>query len=731
MNNSPYLLRRRLKVIVGTSLLTSIYGSAAFAQLEEVIVTAQKRVQSVQDIAGTVNAMSGTTLDEYQVLDFEQLSDLTPGVALQSNDARRGTITMRGVQEDPDNTATGTVRNYWNEITVRPSVAFKPMYDIERVEVLRGPQGTLQGHTAPAGQINIYTRRPNVNEYDGYVRQVFGDNGASNTQFGASIPVIEGKLGIRVAGLYDETDGQEIKNLNNGDEESRRNSAGRLSLTWLPTDALDIGFAYDYRENNAVSPDPLHGLLLDGTEFDQEDREANAVTEYSQKDRQELMALNISWDLGPVTLTSVSGYQEVLNVSTQDQAKSGVFGVAVPQDVHSASRDIDQEIRLQNNEAERWEYTVGLYYNQANSSTIADVDARPFGIPLLTMDIPITSETIAIYNHNTIHLTDVDHLDVGLRYQHNSYRSEANVSFDGEFSHDALGDYPNTSEDAWTGKLAYSRDIAEEIMAYFSYDRSYRGPGVVITLSNVPPNRLPFDDETSDSFELGMKSTFLDGTLRFNAVAFYQQYDGYQARQTGLAWNPGEGLPTENISGGITYNTDATVEGVELEWTHMVNERFTWGGGASYTDSTIDDGGTRPCTDLSVIGDLGDCDASGDPVSPIPDFSATVSGDYVVPLSSTELYLRGLYRWQSEITWPAVEDDKIDAYGVLNLYAGIRSADGRWDVGVWGRNVTDEQELAFLQPNLFLGPGLDTGVNVARMIPQRTYGVSFQYNWGL
>lgn len=779
MRNNQARLAVRPIALVTASLFSAMTGSSVLAQdrvLEEVIVTAQKKAESVQDIPSTINAISGDTLDQFQVLNFNDVAALTPGLQLDTVDGRRATITLRGVQADPDNIAATPINVYWNEAPIRTNVAFQPTYDLERMEVLRGPQGTLQGRTSPAGQINIFTRRANVSQPDGYVRQTFQDNATSNTQFGASLPIIQDKLGIRLAGLYEDSEGQQAKNLNTGQKDSGLNKAGRITLDWFATDTFEASLVYDYREANRVALETLngsdmlsgvsaggflnYGILGFGGPIDKEDRYATATRPYNNFERQQLVTLSMDWDLGGHTLTSVSGYQNTMNNGELDAVKVsyglGIFGgppdpatnFSTGQNVVGQNYIFSQEFRLVKNDADFWDYTIGLYYDRSWARTQAIVDYPDVaainpnqafcGLGITPCqgisDIPITQELTAVFMHNTLNFTDNTNLQFGLRYQHNSLRSRVDNYFNGVYAGDALEFQDSTSKSAITGSLKLSHFFDNGIMVYGSYDRGYRPPGITITPSLVPGDILPFDEETSDSIEFGFKSTLADGTFRLNGAVFYQKYKGFQARADDIDFKNAGG-ETEKILGGLTYNADSTLQGAEIEFTHLLGQRFTWGGGVSYTDHRFNDDEVAPCNDDAQLatlppGSISVCDASGRLVAPAPYWSTTLNADYFVPVGSAEWYVRGLFTWQSQTINELVDGKNIPDYGVFNLYTGFRGADGSWDVSLWAKNLTNTQQQKLLRNNERFN-GLDTGYEVAPMINQRVIGLTAQYNWGL
>jgi iron complex outermembrane receptor protein len=156
---------RKITVAVTAALVAG--GTMAQPVLEEVIVTAQKRAESVQDVPSTVNVFNDEMLNAFNVQNFTDLAALTPGLAIGRNTGRSGSIALRGIPFDPSSAAEAAVAVFWNGSIVDGNAVFQQLFDLERVEILRGPQGTLQGRSSPAGAINIYTTKANVDEMEG------------------------------------------------------------------------------------------------------------------------------------------------------------------------------------------------------------------------------------------------------------------------------------------------------------------------------------------------------------------------------------------------------------------------------------------------------------------------------------------------------------------------------------------------------------------------------------
>ena len=249
------------KTALAAALSIAAAPSVAQLVLEEVVVTAQKRSENVQDIAATVNVISGKDIEKYQAFDFSSIQQQTAGLTLASPNARNNIIAMRGVSVDPESGTATAVDTYWNDAIVRPDVAFTQMYDLERIEILRGPQGTLQGRTSPAGAINIITKRADVDEAEGYIQLSAADNDGLNAQVAYGAPLIEGTLAVRVAADYDRSNGPNIQNLTTGfDDQEYETKSGRISAAWNVTDTFNTQLIYQYLDQDLDDPKECPGL---------------------------------------------------------------------------------------------------------------------------------------------------------------------------------------------------------------------------------------------------------------------------------------------------------------------------------------------------------------------------------------------------------------------------------------------------------------------------------------
>jgi outer membrane receptor protein involved in Fe transport len=414
------------------SLITLIVFSAVplttFAQdsdlvLEEVVVTATKREENVQDIAQTVNAVSGAQLDNYQIRDLSELAQLVSGVQFTKIDPRRQQITIRGQKLDPDGGNEQPIQGYVDEIPLRTGEVFLQMYDTERVEILKGAQGTLQGAVSSGGALHIYTRSAQVGsgERNGYVKTTWADNMTSIVEAASDFHLSD-TLSLRFAGVQNNNAGNEVKNIRTGVNEDHKYVSGRISLSWMPTDALSVRFKYQNMEVDSIYPQPVAGTngtpsyaqIADGyvaqlalfeslgfappgtaaqftflnrpnysdipaSGLKPEDRTALHFQDPKQNNSAEFHNLMIDYDMGShaLALRYSDSQSDAQGLIDRDYAGAYVYGY--PQEVRTNTGIETFEMRLSNQDNDKLEYTIGVFSRDSQTYTTADLD-RSFAI---------------------------------------------------------------------------------------------------------------------------------------------------------------------------------------------------------------------------------------------------------------------------------------------------------------------------------------------------------------
>ena len=249
-----------LTIIAFTAIPTTTFAQENALVLEEVVVTATKKEENVQDIAQTVNAVTGSTLDDYQIRDLSELAQIVSGVEFTQIDPRRAKIMIRGQTLDPDGGNDQPIQGYLDEVPLRTGEIFLQMYDTERVEILKGAQGTLQGVVSSAGALHIYSRSAEVGsgERNGYVKTTWADNMTSIVEAASDFHLSD-TLSMRIAAVTNSHDGTEVTNIRTGVNENHQYDSGRISVSWEPSDNLSVKYKYQNMEVDSVYPQPVAG----------------------------------------------------------------------------------------------------------------------------------------------------------------------------------------------------------------------------------------------------------------------------------------------------------------------------------------------------------------------------------------------------------------------------------------------------------------------------------------
>lgn len=758
--------------------------------LEEVIVTATKRESTLQDIAATVNVVTGDSIDKFSSLGFADLEAQTAGLSLATPNARSQTVAMRGVSVDAEAGADATVTIYMNDVLVTNNIAFGQLYDLERVEVLRGPQGALQGRSSPAGAINVNTRSADLYESDGYVQATIGDNDGINGQVAYGMPLIEGKLAARVAVVYDTSNGRNIENPTTGlDDPELEATSFRLNTVWQITDNLSADLTYQSFERDGEDPSPIAGIdsLGQRPTLKPEDRTSLAPTNNLTDFEYDYISLEFNWQIGGLDLTSVTGWtDETRDYREENDRANYVQNPAALTDQFSRTEQevLVQELRLSSSDNDFWDWMVGFYYQ--DSDVVADFTVNttttfpasfpafpPLGGYQFTLQsnslVPVQAEQWSLFTFNSFYLTDTVDLEVGLRYTDYEKFRAATVTLNGypylpdvpgfpaeaqdfikgqitgpagaAFPIEGIADeFQNIDDDSITGSLTLRWDWTDDISLYANYGRAYRTKGNSIVPSpNVqflpdPAEYLLHDEETSDSFEIGMKGRFWDGRARLNAALYYQQYDGYLGFVRGVEVLDDMGNPVV-LPGGLIYNGDADITGLELDGQALLGETWSVGFGLAWTQAEWGSA-FEPCNDRAPGEVIGQCDLEGENVGGEPEWSGFLNSEYYFPLESTEVYVRGQYKYTGErdnISASAglgTVVDEFDDYHIVDLFVGWRSSDDVWDLNVFAKNLFDADEVILQdgsdQYDQFFSGGSYNETNVLR---ERILGVMGRYNF--
>jgi iron complex outermembrane receptor protein len=263
---------RKKSVLSVVAALGVVVTAPAFAQsaattpaadgefgLEEIVVTARRKDESIQDVPATINAVTGAELAKLNLRKFEDIASVVPGLSMATNASGIGaTASVRGVAYDVQASGNnGTIEFYLNDAPISAGNLFQALYDVQQVELLRGPQGTLRGRASPSGSMTVTTRRPDLSEMGGYASATATDIDGTNVQGAVGIPLIAEKLAIRVAGVYDKNEGNRVRSLNSSEEPEAETKSGRVTVHFEPTDSLSFTLAYQNTQLDATQFDAV------------------------------------------------------------------------------------------------------------------------------------------------------------------------------------------------------------------------------------------------------------------------------------------------------------------------------------------------------------------------------------------------------------------------------------------------------------------------------------------
>lgn len=778
-------------------------------EFETIIVQARRRDEDVQDVPAMINAVTADAIGELNLRAFSEVQTLVPGLNLSaSSDGIAGSAMMRGVNFDTRASGNNaTVEFYFNDAPVAGGLILQQMYDIGQIEVQRGPQGTLRGRASPSGAITITARKPDPNEFGGFADGTLNDIDTRNIKGGLNLPIVDGILAVRVAGVYDENEGDRVRPINesvDGRGPKSETKSGRISALFEPTDWFLVEGLYQRLERDALTYDQA-------VSFSEVNPNAPASpVRIRAKDRlsiqEEARIIEQSYDiynwrgelagLGQRLIYQGQHYKQDV-YSTENFDLANFFpGRDLNQETFTRAKGTSHEIRLQNEERifDIFDYVVGYFQNKLNSPT--DL-TRPtavrlpdaFGGGLATVvDTVIErgnhTKEKSFFGHLTAHIGENTELSGGLRQI--EYESVSTTGINGALVSTDLQD---------DSKLIYTASVrhnfSPNFAVYASTGSSYR-PGInVVGDFNITPSPLELSfinlpPETSESYEIGIKSDLMDGRLRFNIAAYHQKFKNfpYRVPNTGVyyvntvalrdqATGAVTGLAQQVASFNFVAPVPVEVNGLESEISFDINDRWNVGLVASYSLGKIKNG-LIPCNDLDGDGvpdvtssapSLEDLKAAvgADNISAcqvsqrssfMSPFSATVTSEYNMAVSDTvDGYVRGLFSFSGKSQGdPANTYDSVGAYGLLNLYTGVRDADGRWEVSLFVKNVFDTtkvltrtepyftsyQQLGFAgqfengRP-VFTGPAAATYTSTytgATVTPPREFGISLRYAFG-
>jgi iron complex outermembrane recepter protein len=698
-------------VAASIALYTPLGMSQSRPMLEEVVVTAQKKAESLQDVPLTLQAFSGDSVAEAGITDIEALSENMPAITI-TRSANSQRIVARGIGSGTNSGFEQSVGTFVDGIYYGRGQQIRPRFiDIASIEVLKGPQSTLFGTNVTAGAINIRSNDP-TDEFEGQLSLLVGEDGEQDGNVVVSGPISERLMG-RLALYKRDYDGY-MDNGSIGDSVAQEDHwGGRIVLLLDASDKLSIRAAYEHHDleqdgntaqNVIFAPNFLPEATGDDGKFDY-NNEGGLLADFNtipngqiaDTNKFDTVSIKIDYDGEGYSLTSVSGYTKYdwENIVDSDYTGLNIFAQQTAQEFEQWS----QELRLETVVADKLDVLAGVYYHDQDFDQLrtSEVVSTPAGPNLVLSPSKQDTETWALFTQSTLSLTDAARMTVGLRYGSDekdvydglthSNPVFQSIGFFGAFPHE-VNDSRDEDHVSWLVRGEY--DFSVDSLAYALVSRGYKAGGFDInglgsSKGTTPAPDFEFDDERATNYEIGAKLILQDGAATLNGSVFYTEYEDLQVTQfNGAAFELGNAAK-------------AIIQGLEVDYRQALTDELTLSATATWQDFEFKDY-LANCNQRQLNGLEGGCvdgaqDLDGKDGQFAPELSANLGIDYVTAVSTNLLFKANLNLVYSDSYYTQLGLDKNarqDSYSKVNARLAIASADERWELAAIGKNLTDE-----------------------------------------
>jgi iron complex outermembrane recepter protein len=696
------------------------------AALEEIVITAQKRTEKLQDVPVAAQVVSAETLSNANIADLSDLNNLVPSVQLNGTINGRVPTGVRGISsvsnEQTVGISSGVAINIDGVPVPSDSFDANNVAGIQNIEVLLGPQSTLGGRTAASGLINLVTRGPS-DTLEGFASTTVTDDGEYRLE-----GFLSGPLSDRIdasLSAYKSTTPYPITNLATGDKTTQDVSGARVKVLFKVTDDLDVtlmahdeltegsgfNFVYAYiTPGNCLlfTPCPpflsqaalLPGITPSWNNLAYKSPVTSAGATHRDGDYSVIIEEHLP---GGYTLTSTTAFSEERQNQTQDLfAVDGFFwqeltGQTVffnTQNQVSTVKQQSEEIKIVSPADQTVSWLAGLFYSDVNVDEVYIRSLPPAG---LDVHVVPDTKTYDAYARSTWKFTPTTSLVTGLRFNHDEIADRYNQYVSAGVSPPVFTSISSDSSNTLVGDVALKQQIADNVMGYLSYSRGY-SPAAYNTSAVLTSNdpQTPVGKESINSYELGIKGTYLDRTLTLNADIFDTVYTDYQIQS--YAYQPGELTPPLNLTSvgkaqtrGVEFATDwlaTPYTRVNLSAAYIDAKFVTYDNAPCYGLQTAAEGCVTPANGASPSQNV-----SGDTMPNSPKFKATFGAQQRVPLPSIpyELVFGGTYTYRSSAQMlPDQNPFAIQSgFGLVNLNAAIQTNDGKFSARVFVNNVAN------------------------------------------
>lgn len=717
--------------------------------LETIVVTAERRESTLQDTPIAISAIGGDQLRNSAIFDTETIAASIPGLIVQRDVVGKAVIRGIGNENFTVGGDPGVAIYSDGSYVARSNAAIFDFFDVERVEVLRGPQATLYGRNAIGGVINLVSKAP-TEEFEGYVNATYGNFDAIRLE-GAVSGAVADNVRVRLAGLYSKRDGfteniqpgVESRGLDELDDKDLFAIRGRIDVDL--SDNLTLELIGDiYRDDS--NPPPF--FYPEGSPFVGPDSvlpsdirtvsqgletEVPGITDIPGVEDPELEQSSITgrltWETDAATIVATSSYRDTGFEWVNDGDGFSDFLVVYFQ--RDASESFTQDIQITSNNDGPFQWIVGGTYFTEDSDGLYAIPLGPaFGATTIVYQGTNETDAYGVFVEGKYTFGDLA-FTAGIRYSDETKDATLNFGQSAPFGaavpFDQIGTVPGGlliptvpprfENDAITPRFVLDYNLNETTLLYASATRGFKSGG--FSLLDFPINS--FEPEFVWAFEVGSKSRLFDNRLELNTAAFYYDYTDQQLSQV-------TNLATQTTNAG-----SSTIWGFEMEFRALVTANFQIDGNFAYLDTEFDLFCTLDSRDTSRPIDTQNCpntpNLAGNRLPRSPDITANLAASYFHDFGNgTEGVLRAEWQYTGDQFFSVFNRDNIaqDGYSVLNVSGGVTFDEGRWGIRAWARNLTNTDYFT----NLFES-GVITGFALPQgfVAPPRTYGLTVSTNF--
>jgi iron complex outermembrane receptor protein len=712
--------------------------------LDEIVVTAQKRSESVQDVPLSISAIGGQALADRQIVDLASLSEAIPNISF-GQEFGQARIAIRGLGINSVNPGNeGRVAFHVDGVYIsRPGAILGTFFDVDRIEVLRGPQGTLYGRNAVAGTINLVTRDP-TSTYTGYSEATIGNYDRVTLEGGLGGPITD-TVSFRLAGQTNDRSGWG-KNVVDGDDiDNQRTRAVRGKLRFEPDTNLNVTLSADFQTENdnsnayhfggqVIPGTPVLGEVYGGYLPPNPARNLASDAPITFFTRIYGFDATANWNLAPsYTLTSVSGYRgSDIHQRSDIDLTSARLG---PYDTLEQAHQLSEELRLSHTYS-RGDWLIGGYFFDEDITTrLLDPQDQQLllgpGVPYRFVDGyaaggSLSTHSFAGFGQTDFNINDQLSITAGGRYSSDRRNVNEFLQFDLTRPYNPTDPIEpiatqigSVTYNSFTPKASIQYKPFANFMAYVSFSEGFKSGGY-----NLGAVGKPYSPEKLKAYETGIKSDFLQRKARLNVSLFYYDFTNLQVNKT-LEQNE----VIENAASATLYGAEAEltllpVERVKIDlnaaWTHSRYDKYC-------TEDAARPAGPPPGTALCDPADPAAFNLAGNRLEQAPEFSGTLGIEYSVPTTPGVFTLRGEVFSTSRIffTQYNLRSNSQAAYSLVDAYLNFEQANDHFYGSVFVKNLFDRTVFGIADAGSAI---VDSPVQ-ATFLPPRTYGVRFGYRF--